>query len=116
MTGIGLNAVFVLCAKGFMCSNEGTISVDADLVKSVDGTSRSINRTKTLRLKSAFTHGEAANVGSEVVCLTRMITGNVFHYSGRLSFVAEDGTIGVTLTSASGTDKIDEIIKTIASM
>lgn len=116
MTGITLNAVFVVSGASFICSNDGSIYVETDLVKSTDGTSRAVSRTKNLRAKNVFMHGEKISEGSEVICLTRMSTGNIFHYNGVMSSVGESGNVVVRLTSPSNTDKIEELIKTIASL
>jgi hypothetical protein len=116
MDGLGLSGIFITYPKGFVCGNEGSIDVESDVVKDLSGVRSGVKRTKTLKVKNVFIHGESPVKDQQVVCLTRLNTGNVFRYDGFISFITDDGIVSVTLSGKAEKEGIQEIINSIVSL
>jgi len=115
MSAIGLNAVFISYPDGFGCGIEGTISVEADINKDLQGGSKTIKRRKLLRIKDTFFHGRTPDKNENVTCLTRLTIGSVFVYSGYVDFVSDQGFFGIILTSNAKSEGVQELVSAISS-
>jgi len=113
---IGLTAVFISYPGGFVCGNSALMGTESDIVKELDGKIGSVKRKKTLRVKDSFIHGVIPDRGCEVRCLTKLVTGNVFVYSGYIDYVADQGFTGVVLTSKANTEGVGELVEEIKSL
>lgn len=116
MSGLGLNAIFISYPDGFACGIDGTMAVEADVVKDLRGVSTSVKRRKLLRVKDTFFHGRKPEKNENVNCLTRLAIGSVFLYSGYVDFVSDKGFIGVILTSNAKLEGVPEFIEAISSV
>lgn len=112
----GLDGVFLSYPDGFVCCNDATMGTEADVVKALDGKSKAVKRKKTLRLKDSFIHGRTPNKGEDVVCLARLIIGNVFIYQGYIDYVSPEGYVGVILTSNAIKEGVPDLIQNISSI
>lgn len=116
MRGLGITGVFIVYPDGFICSNDASIDIDPTINKSPGGGIKSVSKKKVLKIKSPFIHKKQPLERQAVTCLTRMTTGNVFHYDGYVSCVNENGKTEMVLTSSAQKDRVKELIEAIKEL
>lgn len=113
---LGFDAVFIKHDTGFICANEGILEVESDLQKGLDGKAESIRRTQIIKIKDAFCYKELPRTTDEVICLTRLSTGNEFIYKGFIKYIDADGNVWVSINGLAIQECIPELINAIANM
>lgn len=113
---IPLKGAFVVYQGGFLCSQECSVEVEADILKDLTGVSSSVKRMRILTLKKTFNHGIKPFERQPVTVIKKLITGNVFKQDGYVRLFKVGGDSVIVLTGNESLENVQEFIDQIKEL
>lgn len=66
---VSIDKLFIVSDKWWLCSNDGSISIESDLVKDESGKNKHIKQTTVFLAYNSFVNGQTPTHGEKVECM-----------------------------------------------